>query len=139
MDDNILPSGCRLISIPSVTDQRGTLAFATARRDIPFPIERVFWIYGVPQGQCRGGHAHRVCAEVVFAVCGAVTMLLDDGRQRSSLRLSDPSVGLLVAPGVWCELTDFAPGTVLAVAASHPYDAGGYIHNYDQYKEEVLK
>ncbi len=127
------------MDIPSATDGRGSLAFATSGVEIPFPVARVFWIYNVPSGQRRGGHAHRECHEVVFAVSGAVTFLLDDGGQRAEVRLNTPTRGLLIAAGVWCELSDFADDTVLAVVASHPYDAAGYIHNYSQYKEEMGK
>ncbi len=139
MNEQFLPHGSRLISIPSVTDARGTLTFATALREVPFDIERVFWIHGVPKGQSRGGHAHNVCSEVVVPVAGAFTMILDDGRARASVRMQRPDQGILVPAGMWCELTDFQPGTVLAVMASHPYDAAGYINDYEQYKQTTLK
>ncbi len=131
------PAGCGLISLPSASDPRGTLSFATGGRELPFAVERVFWIYGVPPGQSRGGHAHRTCSEAVFAVAGAVTARVDDGRRSASVRLCNPAQGLLVGAGAWCDLTDFEPGTVLAVAASEPYDAGGYIHSYEAFKREA--
>ncbi len=130
---NELPFGCGLIDVPLVTDQRGTLVFATVGEEIPFPVARVFWIYDVPTHQRRGGHAHTTCNEVIFAVRGAVTMLVDNGTCRTKLRLDSPTRGLLVSAGVWCELCDFAPDTVLVVLASHAYDATGYIHDYEQF------
>ncbi|MCD7721431.1 MAG: FdtA/QdtA family cupin domain-containing protein [Prevotellaceae bacterium] len=132
-----LPRGCRLIDIPSARDERGLLAFATAGREIPFPIARVFWIYDVPEGQKRGGHAHRTCAEVVFALKGGVTLRVDDGQREACVRLSSPTRGLLVEPNVWCELEGFAPETVLMVAASQPYLSEGYINDYKLFKEET--
>ncbi len=136
MAEHSLPHGCELIDIPSVTDERGTLAFATGRKEIPFDISRVFWIYDVPPGQRRGGHAHRTCAEAIFVVKGEVAIAVDDGAMRTQVLLSTPTRGLLVPAGLWCELSRFGEGTVLAVAASHPYDAEGYIHSYERYLQE---
>ncbi len=133
------PHGCRLIEVPTVVDQRGALSFATSGEEIPFPVSRVFWIYDVPQHAKRGGHAHRECAEVVFALSGAVTFVLDDGTTRHEVRLARPTQGLLIEAWVWCELINFEPSTVLAVVASHPYDSGGYIHSYEQYRKERSK
>ena len=133
---NRLPGGSRLIPIPSVSDERGVLAFATGGVGIPFPVARVFWIYDVPETQHRGGHAHRTCAEVVFAVRGSFTMCVDDGTSRSEVCLSEPTEGILIPAGVWCELKDFEPGTVLVVLASHSYDAEGYINDYEEYRKQ---
>lgn len=131
-----LPEGCRLIDIPSVVDGRGGLTFAEARRVIPFDIRRVFWIYDVPDGAVRGGHAHWECSEVVVPVAGGLTVVLDDGRTRSQVRMDSPERGVLIPAGVWCELRDFLPGTVLVVMASHAYNADGYVHAYAQYIKE---
>lgn len=134
--ENNLPGGSRLINMPIVVDSRGSLCFATNEQEIPFPVQRVFWIYDVPSGKCRGGHSHRTCAEVVVPVKGNFTMMVDDGRSRFSVVLDSPSKGILIPAGLWCELSDFAPGTVVLVMASQPYDATGYIHDYTLYKEE---
>lgn len=132
----LLPNGCRLITLPGVQDERGFLTFAEGQNHIPFRIDRVFWIYGVPEGKERGGHAHRTCAEVVVPVAGAFTMVVDDGTLRVSVRLDSPQTGILIPAGVWCELKDFAPGTVCVVAASQAYDSEGYIHCYDEYMKQ---
>ncbi|MBQ8051214.1 MAG: FdtA/QdtA family cupin domain-containing protein [Bacteroidaceae bacterium] len=125
-----------IIPIPAVRDERGALAFAEAGRTIPFDVRRVFWIYDIPQEAQRGGHAHWTCSEVVVAVRGAFTMLLDDGCERREVRMDSPEKGLLVRAGVWCELKDFDPGTVLVVMASHPYDPEGYVHDYEEFVGE---
>lgn len=132
-EEKIMPEGCQLIDIPSVVDARGSLAFAESLGCVPFPIARVFWIYDVPFGMQRGGHAHWSCAEVVVAVRGAFTMVVDDGRVRSEIRMDSPSRGILIPAGVWCELRDFASDSLLVVMASEPYDATGYVHNYEEY------
>jgi len=129
-----MPRGCRMVGIRSVRDARGGLAFAEGQSDVPFPIRRVFWIYDIPEGAQRGGHAHSTCAEVVVPVCGAFTMVLDDGERRVEVRMTRPDEGVLVPPAVWCELKDFETGTVLVVMASHPYDASGYVNDYDEYR-----
>ncbi len=137
--ETCLPQGCCLIEIPTVSDERGSLTFAEGEGCIPFAVRRVFWIGDVPEGAQRGGHAHWTCAEVVVAVKGAFTMLLDDGNVRSEVRMDRANVGVLVPAGVWCELRDFAPGTLLVVMASEAYDPQGYVHDYEAYKEIKTK
>ncbi len=115
-----LPRGCRIIEFPESADDRGALSFAEGAHQIPFQIERVFWIYGVPQGKTRGGHSHSESAEVVVPVNGAFSMLVDDGTHKAEVRMDSPRKGILIPPGVWCDLRDFAPGTVCVVFASPP-------------------
>lgn len=127
------PEGCRLLPLPSVSDERGTLAFLEGGTHIPFGVERVFWIYGVPEGKTRGGHAHRTCAEAVFPVTGSFTIEVDDGQCRRKIRMERPDTGILIPPGVWCNLTDFSTDTVCVVVASQPYNAEGYIDKYEDF------
>lgn len=135
---NPMPRGCRIIRFPESVDDRGALAFAEGAHQIPFQIERVFWIYGVPDGKTRGGHSHSESAEVVVPVSGAFTMVVDDGTRSIEVRMDSPRKGILIPPGVWCDLRDFAPGTVCVVFASHPYNASGYINDYSEYLTEQL-
>lgn len=132
-----LPRGCRLIDFPERVDQRGALSFAEGNQQIPFQIERVFWIYGVPEEKSRGDHAHNESSEVVVPVSGSFTMVVDDGLRRAEVLMDSPSQGILISPGVWCELRSFTPGTVCMVFASHSYNASGYTHNYTQYKDSL--
>jgi WxcM-like, C-terminal. len=134
-----LPRGSRIIELPESVDDRGALSFAEGAHQIPFQIERVFWIYGVPEGKTRGGHSHSESAEVVIPVSGSFTMKVDDGTHKAAVRMDSPRKGILIPPGVWCELCDFAPGTVCVVFASHPYNASGYINNYSEYLTEQLR
>lgn len=133
-----LPRGCRLIDFQQCCDERGTLSVAEGRRQVPFPIERVFWIYDVPEGAERGAHSHNESAEVVVPVHGSFDMLVDDGDCRAVVHMDSPHRGILIPPGVWCCLQHFAPGTVCVVFASHPYNAAGYTHNYEVYRESVI-
>lgn len=131
--DELWPEGCRLLPLPAVTDARGTLSFLEGGHHIPFEVRRVFWITDVPAGATRGCHAHDTCAEALFVVAGSIRLTLDDGRRRKDVCLNRPDCGVLIPAGVWCELTDFAPGTVCVVAASHPYDGTGYVNRYEDY------
>ncbi len=126
MEVDILPHGVKRIQLPKNVDNRGCLSFLESGKDIPFEVKRVFWIYQVPEGMTRGGHAHWSCHEVVFPVAGSFELELDDGEVRTSLVLDDPSWGITIPAGVWCELRHFAPGTVCLVAASEEYNASGY-------------
>lgn len=134
-----LPRGCRLINLAEHKDERGCLSIAEAKHEIPFAIERVFWIYDVPEGGVRGAHSHNECAEVVVPVCGAFDMMVDDGATKAIVHLDSPHTGILIPAGVWCQLSNFDSGTVCVVMASHPYNAAGYIHDYAEYKEQVIE
>lgn len=121
-----------LIDIPQITDSRGTLCFAQWK-DLPFEPQRVFWIYGVGQGQTRGGHAHSLCAEVVFPVCGSFDMFVDDGQTHEVVRMDSPARGIFIGKGVWCELRNFSPDAVVVVLASCEYMKDGYINDYEEF------
>ena len=136
---NRLPRGCRLIDFPTHQDKRGNLSIAEAKKEIPFAIERVFWIYDVPEGAERGAHSHNECAEMVVPVCGAFDMTVDDGITQTTVHLDSPCQGILIPAGVWCRLSNFAPNTICVVMASHPYNAAGYIHDYSAYKGQVIE
>ena len=134
-----LPRGCRLINLPEHRDKRGCLSIAEWGKGVPFAIERVFWIYDVPEGAERGAHSHNECAEVVVPVNGAFDMTLDDGTTQTTVHLDSPHTGILIPAGVWCRLSGFAPGTVCVVLASHPFNAAGYVHDYATYKKEAIE
>ena len=115
-------------------DQRGQL-FVLNRQDMPFIPQRVFWISQVPEGESRGGHAHRTCAEAIFAVKGSVQIVVDDGNgQQRPFLLNTPDQGLYIGPNVWCELTHFSADCVCVVLASEDYDTEGYIYDYDHFR-----
>jgi dTDP-4-dehydrorhamnose 3,5-epimerase-like enzyme len=135
----ILPRGCRIIDFPESVDDRGALSFAESTNHIPFQIERVFWIYNVPENKSRGNHSHNESSEVVVPVCGSFDMLVDDGSRRVLVHMDSSKQGILIPPGVWCELKNFVSGTVCVVFASHPYNAAGYINDYKQYINEQLE
>ena len=124
--------GYGLVKIPTFSDSRGCLSIADEER-LPFIPKRVFWIYDVVDGKTRGGHAHNECAEVVFAVKGRFEMFVDNGKEQQTFTIDSPDTGIYIGKNVWCELRNFAPGTVCVALASHQYNANGYINCKDEF------
>lgn len=129
----VLAGGARLIRVPGVLDLRGNLVFITSGVEIPFRIERAFFVYGVPSRDVRGEHAHRALHQLLICVHGACHIIVDDGQQRDELILDDPTVGLHIPPMVWSIQYKYSSDAVLAVLASAPYDPDDYIRDYDEY------
>ena len=122
-----------MIQLPKISDPRGNLSVIEELKDIPFKIERTYWIYDVPGGVCRGGHAHKQLFQLIIAASGSFKVTLDDSNEKKSFVLNRPYQGLLVKPGIWRELDDFSSGSVCLVLASEPYSADDYIRDYDSY------
>ena len=122
-----------IIHLPKICDPRGNLTFAEGMRALPFVIRRAYWVYDVPGGECRGGHAHKRCLEFIVAVSGSFTVTLTDGNERTPFLLNHPYQGLLVETGVWRTLEDFSSGAVCMVLASEIYEEDDYIRDYDEY------
>ena len=114
-------------------DWRGQLVALEENRNIPFPIKRVYFMYDTLEGVVRGKHAHKNLQQVLFCVAGACTIGLDNGEEKIEVRLEYPSRGLFIGPGIWREMYDFTPGTVLMVLASEYYDESDYIRDYDMF------
>ena len=127
----------RLIELPKICDPRGNLSFAEGGRHVPFSIRRVFFIYDVPGGETRGGHAHRECSIVLLALTGSFEVRLTDGSDERLYRLNRANKGLLIPPGVWDTMEDFTTGTVALALASLPYEEEDYIRDYDEYLDYV--
>ena len=125
----------RLIDLPKIADPRGNLTIAEERKDIPFDIKRVYWVYDVPSGENRGGHAHRQCSEFIIAVSGSFTVTLSNGTEQKTYLLNHPYQGLLVGTGIWRTLDDFSSGAVCLVLASERFAEDDYIRDFDQYIE----
>ena len=134
----ILPGGCRMIDFPKFQDDRGNLSFAEGLNHIPFHIERMFWMYGIPEGKTRGGHSHIESAQVLVPVTGSFNLLIDDGTNRAQVLMNSASRGILLPPGIWCELKDFAPGTAVMVFASYPYSEDDYVTDKPECGENLV-
>ena len=138
MSDPVLTArGCRWISIPGVTDQRGSVNFLEYGKGLDFPVKRAFWLHHIAPGQWRGRHGHREMQLVLIAVAGGCRAQLDDGTVNEAVTLNDPAKGLYIAPWVWHELTDFAPDSVILVLCSGLYDEAEYLRDYAEFKRLI--
>ena len=130
-----------LIELPvRTTDGLGSLSFLEAEYDTPFPINRIYYIYDVPAGTQRGGHAHKRLRQLLFCPNGEIEIMLTDGKEHASVMLDRPNKALLIGPGVWRDMLWHTGGAVLCVAASEHYDEKDYIRDYDafmQYKNQL--
>ena len=128
------------INFSDFTEKRGRLTVVDFKKDLPFEINRVFWITNVGSEETRGNHAHRTCYEVVIVVSGSFKVKLStDGKNFSEYTLDDPTKGLIIAPYVWCQLYEFSSNSVCLCLASEEYISTGYIHTLDEFALEVCK
>ncbi len=123
----------RLVTLPLLGDDRGSLCVIEGQRDTDFPIARVYYIFGTQAGVARGFHAHRALQQLAVCVSGSCTMTLDDGRDRRSFVLDRPDMGVTIGPMIWREMHDFSDDAVLMVLADQQYDEADYIRNYDEF------
>ena len=122
-----------IIDLPKITDPRGNLTVAESMKNVPFDIKRAYWLYDVPGGESRGGHAHKRLRQLVIALSGSFTVTLDDGRERRTVLLNHPYQGLMIETDIWRTLDDFSSGAVCLVLASELYDESDYIYDYDAF------
>ena len=126
-----------LINLPRITDPRGNLTFAEAEGHVPFPVRRAYWVYDVPAGESRGGHAHKRLRQLVIALSGSFHVTLDNGHERRTVLLNHPWQGLLINVNTWRTLDDFSSGAVCLVLASDHYNESDYIYDYDEFLKYV--
>jgi hypothetical protein len=128
---------CALLDLPVIKDPRGCLSFIESSRQIPFDIRRVYYIYDISSGACRGGHAHRALHQLMVAMSGSFEVSLDDGHSKKMFMLNRPDVGLYIPPMIWRELNSFSGGSVCMVLASDFYFESDYYRNYEEFLREV--
>ena len=127
----------KIIELQKITDPRGNLTVAEGITQIPFEIARAYWVYDVPGGESRGGHAHKRLKQLVVATSGSFTVTLDNGREQKKYLLNHPWQGLLIDTGIWRTLDDFSSGAVCLVLASQRYEEDDYIYEYDDFLKHV--
>ena len=128
-----------LINFKPLGDERGSLIAIEAEKSVPFPVRRVYYIFGTKEGIERGFHAHKALNQVAVAVAGSCEMVLDDGEAETTVLLDSAGKGVLIGPGMWRVMKNFSPDCVLLVLADQHYDEEDYIRNYDEFKEWVSK
>ncbi len=126
---------CRIITLDKHHHANGNLTAVNNGVELPFNIQRTFYIYDVPGGAERGGHSHYLCQEFIIAISGSFDVTIDDGHDRFTYTLNRPYQGLLVVPGIWRTLQNFSSGSVCLALASHHYDEEDYVREYDKYLE----
>lgn len=124
---------CKMISLPKIADSRGNLTFIESRRHVTFEIQRVYYLYDVPGGAERGGHAHRGLHQLIIAMSGSFDVVLDDGKEKKRFHLNRSYSGLYVCPMIWRELDNFSSGSVCMVLASNFYDESDYYRDYNKF------
>jgi hypothetical protein len=117
------------------SDRKGNITVVENKRTVPFEVKRTYYLYDVPGGESRGGHAHRALSQLIVAASGSFTVTLDDGRVKRTFLLNRPYQGLYVVPGIWRTLDDFSSGAVCMVLASEGYDENDYIRDYGDFCE----
>lgn len=139
---------CKLVGLPVVTRPEGNLTFieggdliagdeSGVEGHVPFPIARVYYLYGVPAGVERGGHAHKELQQLLVAASGSFDVVVDDGSTSKTITLDDPGVGLFMPTMIWRTLHRFSPGAVCLVLASTHFSEGDYYRDYDEFKAAV--
>lgn len=125
---------CHIVPLNKISNRAGNITIVEENNDIPFNINRIYYLYDIPGGEKRGGHAHKELFQLMVAVSGSFDIILDDSKNRKIVKLNRPDYGLLIVPGIWRELVDFSSGSVCMVLASLQYDELDYIRNYEQFQ-----
>ncbi|HSL05498.1 MAG TPA: FdtA/QdtA family cupin domain-containing protein [Nitrospiraceae bacterium] len=130
---------CTIIKFPIISDPRGNLSFIEGGRHIPYDIKRVYYLYDVPGGAERGGHAHKALHQLIIAMSGSFDIHLDDGYSKKTVHLNRSYYGLYVCPMTWREIDNFSSGAVCMVLSSEYYDALDYYRDYSQFLSDVQR
>jgi len=130
---------CKIIDLPMIKNPKGNLTFIEAGRQIPFDIRRVYYLYDIPGGEDRGGHAHRALHQLIIAMSGSFDIHLDDGRAKKIVHMNRSYYGLYICPMIWREIDNFSSGAVCMALASEFYDEADYYRDYDLFIRDVRK
>jgi hypothetical protein len=124
-----------ILRLNKIHNRAGNITIVEGMKNIPFEIKRIFYLYDIPGGEARGGHAHKVLYQMIVAASGSFNVLVDDGSNRKVVTLNRPDYGLMVVPGTWSELFEFSSGAISLVLASEQYDESDYIRDYTEFKK----
>lgn len=124
----------KIIQFPKIENSRGNLSFFEEKNQIPFNIKRVYWIYDVPSGKIRGGHAFKEQRELIVALSGSFDVILDDGENRKVFSLNRSYYGLFVPNGIWRQMNNFSTNSLALVIASTKFNKSDYVYDFDEFK-----
>ncbi len=130
---------CQIITLPKVADPRGNLTFVEGGRHVPFEVKRVFYLYDVPGGADRGGHALKQCHQFLIAMSGSFDVIVYDGKEKKRVHLNRSYYGLHIPPMIWREMDNFSSGSVCLALASEYYDAHDYVRDYNDYLKALAE
>ena len=130
---------CKIIDLPTIKNPKGNLTFIEAGRHVPFDVRRVYYLYDIPGGEDRGGHAHRALHQLIIAMSGSFDIHLDDGRAKKIVHMNRSYYGLYICPMIWREIDNFSSGAVCMALASELYDEADYYRDYDQFIRDARK
>lgn len=130
-------SNCTLITLPQIKDMRGNLTYIENNNNLPFRIQRVYYLYGMPTNTERGGHAHRQLHQLIVPLSGGFDIQLDDGTHTKTLTLNHPFIGLYICPMIWRIIYNFTPDSICLVLASELYDENDYFREYSGFMDAV--
>lgn len=128
-------NNCRIIDLPKISDYRGNLSFVESNNHIPFDINRIYYLYDVPGGAERGGHAHKELHQLIIAISGSFEVTLNDGKDTVTYLLNRSNKGLYICPLIWRDLKNFTSGSVCLVLASDFYSEDDYFRDYNKFYE----
>lgn len=122
---------CVVLPLNKIHNRAGNITIIEGDKNIPFKIKRIYYLYDIPGGQDRGGHAHKDLKQLLVAASGSFNVFLDDGKNKKIVTLNRPDIGLLIVPGIWRELMEFSSGAICLVLASNVYDEADYIRDFE--------
>ena len=125
---------CNVVELSKIHNPAGNITIVQNSKDLPFDVKRVYYLYDVPGGSERGGHAHKGLYQLIVAASGSFDVIIDDGKQKKIIQLNRPNFGLMVIPGIWREIVNFSSGAICFVLASEKYSEEDYIRDYDSFK-----
>jgi hypothetical protein len=129
---------CIIFPLSKIHNRAGNITIAEGRKELPFDVKRIYYLYDIPSGEERGGHAHKELRQLIVAASGSFTVLIDDGTNKNNITLNRPDLGLLIVPGIWRELIEFSSGAICLVLASHKYEETDYIREYEIFRKTKI-
>ncbi len=129
---------CVILPLNKIHNRAGNITIIEGEKSIPFEVKRIYYLYDIPGGENRGGHAHKQLHQLMVAASGSFDVMLDDGNNKKIVTLNRPDYGLLIVPGIWRELMEFSSGAICLVLASEKYNINDYLRDYEQFLNYVI-